>query len=155
MRNVVRQGGSVKVFVIVGVVLTLVALGVLYGLKKVSQNDQTPPLMVPGQSETAPTESGTKDSTDTSNKDTKDETEDNAATTDTDQKADGDSSTSSSSEQGGSASSGTADSATGATGSEADGSLPQTGPTETFAAVTLALITASAVGYIRSLRRLS
>lgn len=54
-----RQRGSVKVFVIVGLVLTVLAFGTLYGAKRVAMNDQTPPMNVPETTET-PTETGSQ-----------------------------------------------------------------------------------------------
>src|SRR5690606_38912888 len=58
MKSTVRQGGSVKVFIIVGVILALVALGVLYGVNRFATNDQTPPLEVPERSDAVDEEAG-------------------------------------------------------------------------------------------------
>ena len=51
MRDKTRQSGSTAVFVVCAVVLVLIALGVLYGVRRVAMNDQTPPMTVPESSE--------------------------------------------------------------------------------------------------------
>ncbi|OYX42010.1 hypothetical protein B7Y94_04315 [Candidatus Saccharibacteria bacterium 32-49-12] len=141
MRNVVRQGGSVKVFVIVGVILAVLALGVVYGLKRFGMYDGTPPLAVEG--------------IDIAQEDSEKKADDQA-----DQEANPDDQPDSDAEP-----------STGATGGEsvptppsvADNppanqndlaSLPQAGPAESVVSLPLALIGASLVAYLRSRRQL-
>lgn len=53
MRNTARQGGSTAIFVIFGVVLVVLALGSLYGVRRFAMNDQTPPMVVPQETESS------------------------------------------------------------------------------------------------------
>lgn len=148
-----RQGGSVKVFIIVGVILALIALGVLYSTKRYAMNDQTPPLVVPSDQDGAsqPAGDADKSSSDESDADTghdedavssgdspRDQTEDKADDQSTDHSVSSPGSSSSSSRGGHSA---------------VSDDLPQTGPEGGVAGVILALMTTSAIYYIRSLRK--
>lgn len=181
MRNIVRQGGSVAVFVIVGIILVLIALGVLYGLKQVALKDGTPPMDLPGILGGNGNESGEpnkdqvrdNDSNNNSNDQENGSNQGNDATTDgsadspnSNNRGDdtvtapGDDSSAGSGGQAGDSSSGTGSGSTGngpwGTGSR-EGSasdLPQSGPAETAAAaVALVAITTSATAYVRSLRQ--
>lgn len=146
MKSTVRQGGSVKVFIIAGVILALVALGVLYGVNRFATNDQTPPLEVPERSDAVDEEAG-EQSPGASN-----DTNDQQTSSDdgTDPFAPGQSPGDSSQDQPAASDSPAPSPEVASEASE----LPQTGPAETFAALTFALIAGSAVAYLRSLRRL-
>lgn len=157
MRSAVRQSGSITVFIIVAIVLALIAAGVIYGVQRFGMNDQTPPMVVTEemmeQGEEAndaddatesPAADDTSDEADVpaADESTPDATEPEEAPTDT-----SDSSTLPQSESSEPTTSPHA-------GAESNDELPQTGPSETMAALSLALVTISAVAYIRSLRRL-
>lgn len=152
MYSSAKQGGSIKIFVIVAVILALIALGVLYGVKRVAMSDGTPPMDLPETSETDTDgdtngSAGSDDRVTDSDTDTDVDTDPSAPSQD-----DGDSAT------GGVAnedqSTGQGESAVDDQSSEETSELPQTGPAETFAAISLGLVAASAVAYIRSLRHL-
>ena len=66
MQKAARQGGSTAVFVVFGIVLTVLALGSIYGVRRLAMNDQTPPLVVPEETEDAGNDQpqDTKDETD-------------------------------------------------------------------------------------------
>ena len=51
MRKTFVQGGSVKVFAIVGVILTAIALVVLYAAGRQATSSQVPPMFVPDSSQ--------------------------------------------------------------------------------------------------------
>lgn len=153
MRNVSRQGGSVKVFIIVGVILTLIALGVLYGTKHFIAG-QAPITSTPSQEVEEEASQPTAESPDASdsNQQSIDSETDNS-----DEVGGSDSDTSDSS------SSGVAQDDNSSSSSQLGGEsstpssqsyLPQTGPAENMTALAVALITASGVAYVRSLRHL-
>ena len=143
MRKTFVQGGSVKVFVIVGVILTAIALVVLYAAGRQATSSQVPPMFVPDssqdeqkddkKSDTTPSDQA-KDGTDTDN--TADKGEETTGTA-------GGSQTTDDGEDG------VADE-----DSERLAHLPQTGPADSAAgAIGLAMLTFSTVAYVRSLRR--
>ena len=169
MKKVARQSGSVKVFIVVAVVLALVALGVLYGTKRLAMNDQTPPMELPGdmmQTEDGQQDQPSDDDVATDEAETGADSagngvaEDDSATSDDDGEVasgvntDPDSTGSGSTEP----ASDSADEVTGggdtAGPQVTDGELPQTGPADTFAAFSLALVASSVVAYRRSIRHL-
>ena len=51
MRNRTRQRGSTSVFIVCAIILVLISLAVLYGVRRIAMNDQTPPMVVPENSE--------------------------------------------------------------------------------------------------------
>lgn len=53
MQKTARQGGSTAVFVVFGIVLIVLALSSIYGVRRLAMNDQTPPLVVPEETEDA------------------------------------------------------------------------------------------------------
>ena len=59
MRNRTRQRGSTSVFIVCAIILVLISLAVLYGVRRIAMNDQTPPMVVPGNSETDDATNGT------------------------------------------------------------------------------------------------
>ena len=140
MRNVVRQGGSVKVFVIVGVILAVLALGVVYGLKRFGMYDGTPPLAV--------------EDIDIAQEDSEEKADDQ-----TDQETNSDQPDSEAEPSTGA----TGGESVPTPPSVADNppanqndlaSLPQAGPAESVVSLPLALIGASLVAYLRSRRQL-
>lgn len=128
-----RHNGSVKVFIIFGVVLVAVTLGVLYGAGQFGKSDQVPPLTAPSDSQSTGDEAGTKDSDKDSDDTIKNQpSDDGAMATDTSQDHP--------STRGGQS----------GQGSHTEG-LPATGPAEDLATgLALALLAASSVAYIRS-----
>lgn len=155
MRNTTRQRGSVGVFVIVGTILVLIALGVLFGVKRLAMNDQTPPLAVSdsGQSSSGDTSSNNKNEGDAGNMPADEAKSDDATPEEDNSGAQG--STASdpkSSTEASSGSSATSDS--GKKTPATNEALPQSGPSENMAAIALAAFTMSSVAYIRSLRRI-
>ncbi len=158
MKSAVRQGGSVKIFIIVGIVLVLVALGVLYGVKQFAMSDQTPPMVIPADIEDseapaedddveAPAEDGdvpaNEDAVDLpGGVDSSPEVdEETGATTDVD--------------EGQTAAEGSSSQPVATPGDSRDDSrLPQSGPDQELSALALALVVASFVAYRRSLRHL-
>jgi cytoskeletal protein RodZ len=149
IRKMTQRSGSVKVFVIVGVILALVSLGVLFGARRLSQNDQTPPMTVPEQTEDQQSDGqvvkpSTEDKTADDQQSSSDSGNDAASTDATDDEAAASTDTSNST-----------DSTTQTTvPAQTDDGLPQTGPAENFAALAAALVAFSAVAYGRSLRHL-
>lgn len=158
-----RQNGSAKIFITTGVILVLIALGVLYGSKRLAMNDQTPPMQLSEQAEEQPAVEQEKadeqnsEKTDTENADSQPAEQANNDQTQTES----DSQTTVS----GSASSNNSDTNTDTpttsqlaysadVGAAATGDdLPETGPAENMTALALAMVTASGVAYVRSLRR--
>lgn len=142
MQKTFVQGGSVKVFVIVGVILTVLALTALYFVGKNFYGDQVPPMAVP---ESVNDENDQVDNDQAQDGSVNDE---GGATSDEQEAADreGDSVPSGTSEQGGS----------GAVGpSESASDLPRTGPSDDLAAsVGLVALTVSVASYIGSVRRM-
>lgn len=151
MRSVKRQGGSVAVFMVVGVILVLVALGVIYGMKHVAMRDQTPPMILSGLSSG---DDKSEESAESSDKPSQDD-----ATSEESDKPAEDGGDSKAGEADGTRTEGSASSGGGASdGQSSSGSaegLPQSGPAETIASmVALSAVVASTTAYIRSLRRL-
>lgn len=162
-----RQRGSVTLFIIVGVILTLIALGVLFGVKRLAMNDQTPPMVVSTQDESKPNteeakpennqsdkQKEDKDSSNSQNSsDNKDNTNRSEDQKDNNSVADtGSQSNNSEGVDGGSES--TESSSSTRSESQAGEDLPQSGPKENLAAFALAALTMSSVAYVRSLRHL-
>ena len=156
MRKTFVQGGSVKVFVIVGVILTAIALGVLYVAGRQATSSQVPPMFVPDSSQDeqkddkksdTTSSDQTKDGTDASDTTGKDKDSSNDASTgDATDTTDG-SQTTGDTEDG--TSTNTADE-----DSQQPADLPKTGAADGVAgAIVLAMLTFSAVAYVRSLRR--
>ncbi len=136
-----RQRGSVKVFVIVGLVLTVLAFGTLYGAKRVAMNDQTPPMNVPETTTTA-----TETSTETGNQAA--QNNNTEANTDKSGATEEQTNTQSTTENTTSRSSNTE-----ATTQSAADDLPQTGPTDNAALATVLTATA-VVAFVKSRRLL-
>lgn len=141
MQKTFVQGGSVKVFVIVGVILTVLALTALYFVGKNFYGEQVPPMAVP---ESVDDENNPVDN---------DQNQDGSAGDDEglvsseQEGADSDS---------GSAPSGTADQGGGTAGSsESAGDLPRTGPGDDLVtSIGLVALTVSLASYIGSVRRM-
>lgn len=148
MRSVMRQGGSVAVFVVVGVVLVLAALGTVYGMKHIAMRDQTPPMTLPGilggeenQSEQQAGNNGQENGTadEKPNQESGDQAP--AAGNQDRQGSTGNNNAPSGNGQGNS-------------GSSNGNNLPQSGPAETLASmVALSAIAASSTAYVRSRRQ--
>lgn len=166
MREGKRQGGSVGVFVIVGIILAVIAFGTLYGMRRVAMNDQTPPMAID--------EADSNGETEQNGSDAGESTDDGSAAQD--ENGSGDASQDGSTDapitsQGDQDNQGTSDGASGGIGqdgsgttggtsgagttdaSEFGGALPQSGPAESMSAVALALIAAASTAYIVSLRK--
>ena len=138
MYSSAKQGGSTKVFVIVAVVLALIALGALYGVKRIAMTDGTPPMDLPEASDTS---GGVNNPGQPAQEDEPTDATDSSANQNSGEAADNQST-----DQG--------SPATNSQPAEDASELPQTGPAETFAAISLGVLTASAVAYVRSLRQL-
>ena len=155
MRKTFVQGGSVKVFVIVGIILSIAALAVLYfaGLQAIS--GQVPPMFVPESSQ-GDSKDEAKDSVDSDSDKSKDD-----ATKEEDKSVadDQDSDAGKTDEKGGtqgandSASSQDSGSSSTETKGESATALPQSGPNDSLLQAFAALVlTFSLVAYLRSLR---
>ena len=136
-----RKNGSTLVFVICGVLLVLIALGVLYGAKRVAMNDQTPPMELPTSSESSDKKTDDKNNSSSDTGKTEDKQADKP-----------DSSGSTSSGSSSTSTDSSSNSSTSASESSTSAShLPQTGPEDAVVSMLgLALITASAVAFVRS-----
>lgn len=130
MNKTARQGGSVKVFIVMAIILSLIAFGALYGTRRLAMNDQTPPLAVPESSQNKPDESQKSDG---------ESTEKSTAPAQSDK----DSKKNQTSTNSGSSSS---------TSATAGQKLPQSGPAGSFSAIAFTAMILSVVAYIRSLR---
>ena len=73
MRKTFVQGGSVKVFVIVGIILSIAALAVLYFVGCQATSGQVPPMFVPESSQ-SDSKDEVKDSVDSYSDKSRDDT---------------------------------------------------------------------------------
>ena len=155
MRKTFVQGGSVKVFVIVGIILSIVALTVLYFAGRQATSGQVPPMFVPESSQSE-SKDGAKDSVDSDSDKSKDDAtkeEDKSAADNqgsdagkTDEKV-------ATQEANDSASSQDPSSSFTETKGESATALPQSGPSDGLLQAFAALVlTFSLVAYLRSLR---
>lgn len=165
MRYVGRQGGSIKIFVIVGIILALIALGVLYGVRHYAMNDKTPLMNLPaGQTDSQSDkkqladEKAAEDKRKAELKKQKEAEKKQAEErAEAEKKAKQEAEKPSSDQAGGQTDSGSQELSGGintAPDTSHDSDLPQTGSTENMAALALGLITAFSLAYIRSLRHL-
>ena len=155
MRKTFVQGGSVKVFVIVGIILSIVALTVLYFAGRQATSGQVPPMFVPESSQSE-SKDGAKDSVDSDSDKSKDDAtkeEDNSAADNQGSDA------GKTDEEGGaqdandSASSQDSGASSTETKGESATALPQSGPNDSLLQAFAALVlTFSLVAYLRSLR---
>ena len=155
MRKTFVQGGSVKVFVIVGIILSIAALAVLYFVGRQATSGQVPPMFVPESSQ-GDSKDEAKDSVDSDSDKSKDD-----ATKEEDKSVadDQDSDAGKTDEEGGaqdandSASSQDSGSSSTETKGESATALPQSGPSDGLLQAFAALVlTFSLVAYLRSLR---
>ena len=155
MRKTFVQGGSVKVFVIVGIILSIAALAVLYFVGRQATSGQVPPMFVPESSQ-SDSKDEAKDSVDSDSDKSKDD-----ATKEEDKSVadDQDSDAGKTDEEGGaqdandSASSQDSGSSSTETKGESATALPQSGPSDGLLQAFAALVlTFSLVAYLRSLR---
>jgi len=154
-----RQDGSTKVFVVVGIVLTLIAVGVLYGSKHLAMNGPTPPMSMPEpikeQSAEKTEQKSVDKSTDEKSKNAQKEAEKRPVSTKEATKDEKKDKATKKPEK--PASIEVAKNEEKATSQPVPRTkkddLPQTGPAENLSAIVLALVVASGVGYYRSLRR--
>ena len=155
MRKTFVQGGSVKVFVIVGIILSIAALAVLYFAGRQATSGQVPPMFVPESSQ-GDSKDEAKDSVDSDSDKSKDD-----ATKEEDKSVvdDQDSDAGKTDEEGGaqdaddSASSQDSGSSSTETKGESATALPQSGPSDGLLQAFAALVlTFSLVAYLRSLR---
>ena len=155
MRKTFVQGGSVKVFVIVGIILSIVALTVLYFAGRQATSGQVPPMFVPESSQ-GDSKDEAKDSVDSDSDKSKDD-----ATKEEDKSVadDQDSDAGKTDEEGGaqdaneSASSQDSGLSSTETKGESATALPQSGPSDGLLQAFAALVlTFSLVAYLRSLR---
>ena len=155
MRKTFVQGGSVKVFVIVGIILSIAALAVLYFAGRQAISGQVPPMFVPESSQ-GDSKDEAKDSVDSDSDKSKDD-----ATKEEDKSVadDQDSDAGKTDEEGGaqdandSASSQDSGSSSTETKGESATALPQSGPSDGLLQAFAALVlTFSLVAYLRSLR---
>lgn len=155
MRKTFVQGGSVKVFVIVGIILSIVALTVLYFAGRQATSGQVPPMFVP-ESYQSESKDGANDSVDSDSDKSKDDAtkeEDKSAADNqgsdagkTDEKV-------ATQEANDSASSQDPSSSFTETKGESATALPQSGPSDSLLQAFAALVlTFSLVAYLRSLR---
>lgn len=151
MRKTFVRGGSVKVFVIMGIILSAIALAVLYFAGRQSISGQVPPMFLPESSE-----EGSKDSSDQAI-DKENTAKDNSGTTKEDDstKATEESVAKDSSQ---SVDDSIADKSSTDTTQTADNNsnpsnLPQTGPGDgLMQALAVVALSFSAVAYVRSMR---
>ena len=155
MRKTFVQGGSVKVFVIVGIILSIAALAVLYFAGRQATSGQVPPMFVPESSQ-GDSKDEAKDSVDSDSDKSKDD-----ATKEEDKSVadDQDSAAGKTDEEGGaqdandSASSQDSGSSSTETKGESATALPQSGPNDSLLQALAALVlTFSLVAYLRALR---
>ena len=155
MRKTFVQGGSVKVFVIVGIILSIVALTVLYFAGRQATSGQVPPMFVPESSQ-SDSKDGAKDSVDSDSDKSKDDAtkeEDKSAADN--QGSDAGKTDEKVATQGAndSASSQDPSSSSTETKGESAPALPQSGPSDSLPQAFAALVlTFSLVAYLRSLR---
>ena len=154
MRKTFVQGGSVKVFVIVGIILSIAALAVLYFAGRQAISGQVPPMFVPESSQ-SDSKDEAKDSVDSDSDKSKDATKEEDKSVADDQ----DSDAGKTDEEGGaqdandSASSQDPGSSSTETKGESATALPQSGPSDGLLQAFAALVlTFSLVAYLRSLR---
>ena len=155
MRKTFVQGGSVKVFVIVGIILSIVALAVLYFAGRQATSGQVPPMFVPESSQ-SDSKDEANDSVDSDSDKSRDDTtkEDDKSAADnqgsdagkTDEKGGTQDANDSASSQDSGASSTE-------TKGESATALPQSGPSDSLPQAFAALVlTFSLVAYLRSLQ---
>lgn len=163
MQKTARQGGSTAVFVVFGIVLIVLALGSIYGVRRLAMNDQTPPLVVPEETEDAGNDQpqDTKDETDEQPEapvidgDTEDKPDD-APTTSTDQEAQPPVTSPTETETGSTGSTGLPSTGGGSGASNAGPEkLPQSGPEEAIMSIfAVTFISIAGLAYIKSRRAL-
>ena len=155
MRKTFVQGGSVKVFVIVGIILSIVALAVLYFAGRQATSGQVPPMFVPESSQ-SDSKDGAKDSVDSDSDKPKDDTtkEDDKSAADN-QGSDAGKTDEKDGTQGANDSASSQDSGSSSTETKGESAtaLPQSGPNDSLLQAFAALVlTFSLVAYLRSLR---
>lgn len=155
MRKTFVQGGSVKVFVIVGIILSIAALAVLYFAGRQAISGQVPPMFVPESSQ-SDSKDEAKDSVDSdsdkSNDDAAKEEDKSAAD---DQGSDAGKTDEKGEAQGANDSASSQDSGSSSTETKGESAtaLPQSGPSDSLLQAFAALVlTFSLVAYLRSLR---
>ena len=155
MRKTFVQGGSVKVFVIVGIILSIVALTVLYFAGRQATSGQVPPMFVPESSQ-GDSKDEAKDSVDSDSDKSKDDAtkeEDKSVADDQDSDAGKTDEEGGAQEANDSASSQDSGSSSTETKGESATALPQSGPSDGLLQAFAALVlTFSLVAYLRSLR---
>jgi len=154
MRNMSRQGGSVKVFIVVGTILVLIALGVLYGAKHFVAGDKAGGDLAINQPDQSEVEDSNRPSNEVVNEDRQDETPSQEPSVDTPPASSGDDSVTGQDAEESEGVSTPSPSTDRDEGPVVEGSLPQTGPAENINSLVVALITVSLVAYVRSLRHL-
>ena len=155
MRKTFVQGGSVKVFVIVGIILSIAALAVLYFAGRQATSGQVPPMFVPDSSQ-SDSKDEAKDSVDSDS----DKSKDDATKEDDNSAADNQGSDAGKTDEKGgtqdandSASSQDSGASSTETKGESATALPQSGPNDSLLQAFAALVlTFSLVAYLRSLR---
>ena len=155
MRKTFVQGGSVKVFVIVGIILSIVALTVLYFAGRQATSGQVPPMFVPESSQ-SDSKDGAKDSVDSDSDKSRDDTtkEDDKSAADN-QGSDAGKTDEKDGTQGANDSASSQDSGSSSTETKGESAtaLPQSGPNDSLLQAFAALVlTFSLVAYLRSLR---
>ena len=155
MRKTFVQGGSVKVFVIVGIILSIAALAVLYFAGRQAISGQVPPMFVPESSQ-GDSKDEAKDSVDSDSDKSKDDAtkeEDKSVADDQDSDAGKTDETGGAQEANDSVSSQDSGSSSTETKGESATALPQSGPSDGLLQAFAALVlTFSLVAYLRSLR---
>ena len=155
MRKTFVQGGSVKVFVIVGIILSIVALAVLYFAGRQATSGQVPPMFVPesSQSDSKDEANDSVDSDSDKSKDDATKEEDKSVADDQDSDAGKTDEEGGAQEANDSASSQDSGSSSTETKGESATALPQSGPNDSLLQAFAALVlTLSLVAYLRSLR---
>ncbi len=158
MNSKKRQSGSTVVFVICAVVLSLIALGILYGVRRVAMNDQTPPMSLSNDSSLSSSDKAESDKSTADNAATTDST--NSSSSETSDAANKDQASDSSSSSNSNPAPESTDSSTsssdqslaaGAGTSSSSDKLPTTGPADSLLAMFgLSLMTTVGLAYIRS-----
>ena len=155
MRKTFVQGGSVKVFVIVGIILSIVALTVLYFAGRQATSGQVPPMFVPesSQSDSKDEANDSVDSDSDKSKDDATKEEDKSAADN--QGSDAEKTNEMGETQGANDSASSQDSGSSSTANNGENvaDLPKTGPSDSLLQAFAALVlTFSLVAYLRSLQ---
>ena len=155
MRKTFVQGGSVKVFVIVGIILSIVALTVLYFAGRQATSGQVPPMFVPESSQSDPKDEANDSVDSDSDKPSHNTTKEEDKSAADNQGSDAGKTDEKGGTQGANDSASSQDSGSSSTETKGESAtaLPKSGPSDSLLQAFAALVlTFSLVAYLRSLR---